>query len=100
MDNPFDYLDDVKNAGSVFLGKNCPEPLGDYLGGTNHTLPTTGTARFGSPLGVDDFVKKIQYTYYPAEAFKKLAPEIARFAYKEGLDGHARSALIRLEEDT
>ena len=100
VDNPFDYLDDVKNAGSVFLGKNCPEPLGDYLGGTNHTLPTTGTARFGSPLGVDDFVKKIQYTYYPAEAFKKLAPEIARFAYKEGLDGHARSALIRLEEDT
>ena len=100
VDNPFDYLDDVKNAGSVFLGKNCPEPLGDYLGGTNHTLPTTGTARFGSPLGVDDFVKKIQYTYYPAEAFKKLVPEIARFAYKEGLDGHARSALIRLEEDT
>jgi histidinol dehydrogenase len=99
VDNPFDYLDDVKNAGSVFLGKNCPEPLGDYLGGTNHTLPTTGTARFGSPLGVDDFVKKIQYTYYPAEAFKKLAPEIARFAYKEGLTGHARSALIRLEED-
>ena len=100
VDNPFDYLDDVKNAGSVFLGKNCPEPLGDYLGGTNHTLPTTGTARFGSPLGVDDFVKKIQYTYYPAEAFKKLAPEIARFAYKEGLDGHARSALIRLEDET
>ena len=98
VDNPFDYLDDVKNAGSVFLGKNCPEPLGDYLGGTNHTLPTTGTARFGSPLGVDDFIKKIQYTYYPAEAFKALAPEIARFAYKEGLTGHARSALIRLEE--
>jgi len=99
VDNPFDYLDDVKNAGSVFLGKNCPEPLGDYLGGTNHTLPTTGTARFGSPLGVDDFVKKIQYTYYPAEAFKALAPEIARFAHKEGLEGHARSALIRLEEE-
>ena len=99
VDNPFDYLDDVKNASSVFLGKNCPEPLGDYLGGTNHTLPTTGTARFGSPLGVDDFVKRIQYTYYPAEAFKKLAPEIARFAYKEGLTGHARSALIRLEEE-
>lgn len=99
VDNPFDYLDDVKNAGSVFLGKNCPEPLGDYLGGTNHTLPTTGTARFGSPLSVDDFIKKIQYTYYPAEAFKKLAPEIARFAYKEGLTGHARSALIRLEEE-
>ena len=99
VDNPFDYLDDVKNAGSVFLGKNCPEPLGDYLGGTNHTLPTTGTARFGSPLGVDDFMKQIQYTYYPAEAFKALAPEIARFAYKEGLTGHAKSALIRLEEE-
>ena len=100
VDNPFDYLDAVKNAGSVFLGRSCPEPLGDYLGGTNHTLPTTGTARFGSPLSVDDFIKKIQYTYYPAEAFKALAPEIARFAYKEGLTGHARSALIRLEEET
>ena len=98
VDNPFDYLDLVKNAGSVFLGKNCPEPLGDYLGGTNHTLPTTGTARFGSPLSVDDFIKKIQFTYYPAEAFQALAPEIARFAYKEGLSGHARSALLRLEE--
>ena len=98
VDNPFDYLDDVKNAGSVFLGRNCPEPLGDYLGGTNHTLPTTGTARFGSPLSVDDFVKKIQFTYYPAEAFRQLAPEIARFAYKEGLTGHARSALLRTEK--
>ena len=98
VDNPFDYLDLVKNAGSVFLGKNCPESLGDYLGGTNHTLPTTGTARFGSPLSVDDFIKKIQFTYYPAEAFQALAPEIARFAYKEGLSGHARSALLRLEE--
>ena len=98
VDHPFDYLDAVKNAGSVFLGKNCPEPLGDYLGGTNHTLPTTGTARFGSPLSVDDFIKKIQFTYYPAEAFRVLAPEIARFAYKEGLSGHARSALLRLEE--
>ena len=99
VDNPFDYLDEVKNAGSVFLGKNCPEPLGDYLGGTNHTLPTTGTARFGSPLSVDDFIKKIQITYYPAPAFRKLAPDIARFVYKEGLTGHARSALIRLEEE-
>ena len=98
VDNPFDYLDEVKNAGSVFLGRNCPEPLGDYLGGTNHTLPTTGTARFGSPLSVDDFIKKIQITYYPAPAFRKLAPDIARFAYKEGLTGHARSALIRTEE--
>ncbi|MBO5497506.1 MAG: histidinol dehydrogenase, partial [Oscillospiraceae bacterium] len=99
VDTPFDYLDAVKNAGSVFLGRSCPEPLGDYLGGTNHTLPTTGTARFGSPLSVDDFIKKIQYTYYPAKAFQKLAPDIARFAYKEGLTGHARSALIRLEDE-
>ena len=99
VDNPFDYLDAVKNAGSVFLGRSCPEPLGDYLGGTNHTLPTTGTARFGSPLSVDDFVKKIQFSYYPDRAFRTLAPEIARFAYKEGLTGHAKSALIRLEHE-
>ena len=88
----------IEDNGKIIVG-NCPEPLGDYLGGTNHTLPTTGTARFGSPLSVDDFIKKIQYTYYPAEAFRRLAPDIARFAYKEGLTGHARSALIRLEEE-
>lgn len=99
VDEPFRFLDTVQNAGSIFLGRDCPEPLGDYLGGTNHTLPTTGTARFGSPLSVDDFVKKIQYTYYPKAAFQAVAPDIARFALKEELAGHARSALIRLEEE-
>ena len=99
VDEPFRFLDAVQNAGSVFLGRDCPEALGDYLGGTNHTLPTTGTARFGSPLSVDDFIKKIQYTYYPQAAFREVAEDIARFAMKEELAGHARSALIRMEEE-
>ena len=73
----------IRNAGAIFLGSYSSEPLGDYFAGPNHILPTNGTARFFSPLGVDDFVKKIQYTYYPAEAFKKLAPEIARFRQEE-----------------
>jgi len=81
----------------VFLGRNCPEALGDYLAGPNHTLPTQGTARFSSPLSVDDFVKKTQYTYYTKEAFARVAGDIAAFAEKEGLTGHARSALIRTE---
>lgn len=98
MDNPFDYLDKVKNAGSIFMGKNCPEALGDYLAGANHTLPTGGTARFSSPLSVDDFVKKTQFTYYTREALSRVADKVAYFANKEGLDGHARSATIRFEE--
>lgn len=98
VDNPFDYLDSIRHAGSIFLGKNCPEALGDYLAGANHTLPTSGTARFSSPLSVDDFIKKTQYTYYTKDAFAKVADDIARFACKEGLTGHARSALIRTEE--
>ena len=98
VDNPFDYLDSIRHAGSIFLGKNCPEALGDYLAGANHTLPTSGTARFSSPLSVDDFIKKTQYTYYTKDAFAKVADDIARFARKEGLTGHARSALIRTEE--
>lgn len=98
VDNPFDYLDSIRHAGSVFLGKNCPEALGDYLAGANHTLPTSGTARFSSPLSVDDFIKKTQYTYYTKDAFAKVADDIARFARKEGLTGHARSALIRTED--
>src|SRR5699024_7672812 len=68
VDNPFDYLDRITHAGSIFLGKNCPEALGDYLAGPNHTLPTSGTARFSSPLSVDDFVKKSQYTYFTRDA--------------------------------
>ena len=98
VDNPFDYLDGIRHAGSVFLGRNCPEALGDYLAGPNHTLPTQGTARFSSPLSVDDFVKKTQYTYFTREALAALAPDVAAFARMEGLTGHARSALIRTEE--
>ncbi len=98
VDNPFDYLDRIRHAGSVFLGRNCPEALGDYMAGPNHTLPTQGTARFSSPLSVDDFVKKTQYTYYTREALKRTAKDVAAFARKEGLTGHARSALIRTEE--
>ena len=95
VDNPFDYLDKVKNAGSVFLGKNCPEALGDYFAGPNHTLPTNGTARFSSPLSVDDYVKKTAFTYYTYDALAKVSEDIAYFAEKEGLSGHARSAVIR-----
>ena len=98
LDNPFDYLDAVRNAGSVFLGRNCPEAFGDYMAGPNHTLPTGGTARFSSPLSVDDFVKKIQYTYFSKEAFLNIAEDVAYFAEKEGLSAHARSALIRKGE--
>ena len=97
VDNPFDYLDLIRHAGSVFLGRNCPEALGDYLAGPNHTLPTQGTARFSSPLGVDDFVKRTQYTYYTKEALADAAKDVAAFAETEGLTGHARSALIRTE---
>ena len=97
VDQPFDYLDKVRHAGSVFLGRNCPEALGDYLAGPNHTLPTQGTARFSSPLGVDDFVKKTQFTYFTREALNRVAEDIALFARKEGLEAHARSALSRKE---
>ncbi len=96
VDNPFDYLDGIRHAGSVFLGRNCPEALGDYLAGPNHTLPTQGTARFSSPLSVDDFVKKTQYTYYTKEALGRVAADVEAFAEKEGLTGHARSALVRI----
>ena len=98
VDNPFDYLDKIKNAGSIFMGRYCPEALGDYFAGPNHTLPTSGTARFSSPLSVDDFVKKSQYTYYTKEALSKVAEDVAFFAEKEGLSAHARSATVRFEE--
>ena len=97
VDNPFDYLPLINNAGSVFLGRSCPEALGDYMAGPNHTLPTSGTARFSSPLSVDDFVKKYQYTYYTESALSKIADDIAFFARREGLEAHARSALVRKE---
>ena len=97
MDDPEKYLPYVRNAGSVFMGKYCPESLGDYIAGPNHTLPTSGTARFSSPLSVDDFIKKTQYTYYTREALAKVAGDIAVFARAEGLEAHARAALIRME---
>ena len=99
LDNPFDYLDKIRHAGSVFMGRNCPEALGDYLAGPNHTLPTSGTAKFSSPLSVDDFVKKTQYTYYTRDALSRVYKDVAYFAHKEGLDAHAKSATIRFEED-
>ena len=95
VDDPFAYLDSIRNAGSVFLGRNCPEALGDYFAGPNHTLPTSGTARFSSPLGVDDFVKKSQFLYYTPEALDAVAEDVAKFARTEGLEAHARSALVR-----
>lgn len=98
VDNPFDYLDAIRHAGSIFMGRNCPEALGDYLAGANHTLPTSGTAKFSSPLSVDDFVKKTQYTYYTYDALKKVADDVSFFAQKEGLTAHAKSATIRIEE--
>lgn len=98
VDHPFDYLDKVKHAGSIFMGKYCPEALGDYFAGPNHTLPTSGTARFSSPLSVDDFIKKSQFTYYTADALKAVASKVACFAEKEGLSAHARSATIRFED--
>ncbi|MBR2789651.1 MAG: histidinol dehydrogenase [Eggerthellaceae bacterium] len=95
VDDPFAYLDAIKNAGSVFMGRNCPQALGDYFAGPNHILPTSGTAKFSSPLSVDDFVKKSQFIYYTTEALADVAKDVAVFAMKEGLTGHARSALIR-----
>ena len=99
VDNPFDYLDSIRHAGSIFMGRNCPEALGDYFAGPNHTLPTSGTAKFSSPLSVDDFIKKTQYTYFTREALSKVAYDVAEFAKQEGLTGHAKSAVIRLEDD-
>ena len=99
VDNPFDYLDSIHHAGSIFMGKNCPEALGDYFAGPNHTLPTSGTAKFSSPLSVDDFVKKTQYTYYTRDALEKVGRDVAYFAEKEGLTAHAKSAVIRLEDN-
>ncbi len=97
VDDPFALLPAVRSAGSVFLGRSCPEALGDYLAGPNHTLPTGGTARFSSPLSVDDFVKKIQFTYFTPAALQDVAEDVARFARAEGLEAHAHSALIRGE---
>ena len=99
VDNPFDYLDGIRHAGSIFMGRSCPEALGDYLSGANHTLPTGGSAKFSSPLSVDDFVKKTQYTYYTRDALKRVAADVGFFAEKEGLTAHAKSATIRTEDE-
>ena len=98
LDNPFEYLNKIKNAGSVFLGRFCPEAIGDYFAGANHTLPTSGTARFSSPLSVDDFIKKTQYIYYDKDALKTVAKDVEYFAKNEGLTAHAKSAVIRFED--
>ena len=97
VDAPFDYLDQIQNAGSVFLGRYSCESLGDYYAGPNHTLPTMGTARFSSPLGVDDFVKKSSFTYYTRQALLRAADDVALFAESEGLQAHARAVTIRKE---
>ena len=99
MDEPFRYLADIRHAGSIFLGRNAPEALGDYFAGPNHTLPTSGTARFSSPLGVDDFVKRSSFTYYTKEALTAEAEKIGFFARREGLEAHARSALVRKDKE-
>lgn len=99
VDNPFDYLSKIKNAPSIFLGKYTPEALGDYFAGTNHTLPTGGTAKFSSPLSVLDFVKRSQFTYYTEQALKDVSDKIALFAFEEGLDAHGKSVLIRFEKE-
>ncbi|MEA4988228.1 MAG: histidinol dehydrogenase [Anaerovorax sp.] len=98
MDDPFSMLPKVKNAGSIFLGKYAPEALGDYFAGPNHVLPTSGTARFSSPLSVDDFIKKSSYLYYTKEALESVKNQISDFANREGLSAHAKSIAIRFEE--
>lgn len=99
VEDPFEWLGEVRHAGSVFMGRYCPEALGDYFAGPNHTLPTSGTAKFSSPLSVDDFVKKMQFTYYTKDALSRVAQDVALFAKTEGLTAHAMSALIRGEEE-
>ncbi len=99
VEDPFRYLQEIRHAGSIFLGRNAPEALGDYFAGPNHTLPTGGTARFSSPLGVDDFVKRSSFTYYTKEALAEEAEKIAVFARREGLEAHARSAMVRVKKE-
>ncbi|MGN0819308.1 MAG: histidinol dehydrogenase [Christensenellaceae bacterium] len=97
--NPMDYLDKVKNAGSVFLGEYCPEAVGDYYAGTNHTLPTSGSAKFSSALSVDDFVKKVQYIYYGKDELEKVYKDVDAFAQAEGLTAHGKSVTVRFSKD-
>ena len=99
VEDPFALLPRIRNAGSVFLGRTTPEALGDYFAGPNHTLPTSGTARFSSPLGVDDFMKRSSFLCYDRAALNACGDRIADFARREGLEGHARSALSRKNLD-
>lgn len=99
VDDPFELLNLITNAGSIFLGKNVPESLGDYLAGPNHTLPTSGTARFSSPLSVDDFIKKSSFIYYTNDALEKVKDDVVRFAEKEGLSAHARAVSKRFDKN-
>ncbi|MDE6953216.1 MAG: histidinol dehydrogenase [Erysipelotrichales bacterium] len=99
VDNPMDTLPLIKNAGSIFLGQYTPEPLGDYMSGTNHVLPTGGTAKFYSALGVYDFVKYSSYSYYPKQVLSTFKDDVVKFAKLEGLDAHANSVAVRFEED-
>ena len=98
VNNPFDYLGRLDNAGSIFMGHYSPEPLGDYFAGPNHVLPTGGTARFFSPLSVDDFIKKSSFLYYPKEELMKAGADIIRLAETEELTAHANSVKVRLEQ--
>lgn len=98
VENPFELLSKVNNAGSIFLGDNAPEPLGDYFAGPNHVLPTNGTARFSSALGVDSFIKKSSYLYYNREQLKKISDKVIGFARAEGLDAHANSINQRFKK--
>ena len=95
VDNPFETLENVHNAGSIFLGHFTPEPLGDYFAGPNHTLPTNGSAKFSSPLSVDDFVKKSSYIFYSEQNLKQVEKDVAAFARREGLDAHAQAVEAR-----
>lgn len=99
MDNPLLYLPQIKNAGSIFLGKFSSEPLGDYIAGPNHVIPTAGTAKFSSPLGVDDFTKRSSFILYSKEALQNEATDVITLAHSEGLTAHARAIQIRLEEE-
>jgi len=99
VENPLKLLDSIKNAGAIFLGQYTPEPIGDYFAGPNHTLPTSGTAKFSSPLGVYDFVKKSSIISYKKESLEKVKDKVAQFALKEGFDAHANTIKIRFEKE-
>ncbi len=97
LKDPFDYLGDIKNAGSIFLGQYAPEPLGDYIAGPNHVLPTSGTAKFFSPLSVDDFIKKSSYIYYTKEALCEVKDKVIKLSEVEGLTAHGNSIKVRFK---